>query len=478
MDPGLGRTWLARAPRDGDAGASRSDARRSEDEHGAGAGRSGDARHSPATLLTALQRTAGNRAVALWLQRGGGGTTAAPPQPAPSPRQALDRGLREGTAAAITPLTMPDLQRASDAERITLIEALIRRHLNPREAEAVRRIWASFRPNLTRAAVEHSDLWDRCNARGARIPNSWLGSAGGTRRITQTEQVGGWEYVVRGAYDFRVLVDRVEIRVPINFVPDRGVTVPTATWLGHIRSTWNHFSAVDSADPTRRKRIEFIPSVGGNYHRVRVAAGGGRANAALFYAGDSDAANTIPHEFGHLIGLEDEYERDAADFRRVTGQAPQAGDPARRQRAQQIARDLRAALFQSEGLLEWHTTATGRRRTAVNRVFNTARLPRNYSTPLTRQVATAYRALYRSELTRDIVRQIDRVADDTGFRDWREGVVGVFQFTSGSIMGAPGYQAAPGAAAHDHGAQPRHVRAFAQHVQNALGGRWRPERTH
>ena len=140
----------------------------------------------------------------------------------------------------------------------------------------VRRIWASFRPELTRVAVENSDLFDRCNAQGASMPASWLGPAAGHREVQVTEEVGGWEYGVRGAYDFRVMADRINVRVPIAFSPDRGVTVPVAQWFGFVRATWNHYSAVDQADRTRTKRIEFDPvSSPGGYHSVRVAAGDG-----------------------------------------------------------------------------------------------------------------------------------------------------------------------------------------------------------
>jgi hypothetical protein len=37
------------------------------------------------------------------------------------------------------------------------------------------------------------------------------------------------------------------------------------------------------------------------------------------------SGDTAAHEFGHMVGLEDEYRLTAADYRRLTGTAPPAG---------------------------------------------------------------------------------------------------------------------------------------------------------
>ena len=51
----------------------------------------------------------------------------------------------------------------------------------------------------------------------------------------------------------------------------------------------------------------------------------GRANAGTWYIADTDAADTIAHEFGHLIGLRDEYQLHPGDFRAITGREPDVG---------------------------------------------------------------------------------------------------------------------------------------------------------
>ena len=53
-----------------------------------------------------------------------------------------------------------------------------------------------------------------------------------------------------------------------------------------------------------------------------------RANAGTWYVADTDAANSVPHEFGHLIGLRDEYQLHPGDFRAITGREPDVGSTA------------------------------------------------------------------------------------------------------------------------------------------------------
>jgi len=70
------------------------------------------------------------------------------------------------------------------------------------------------------------------------------------------------------------------------------------------------------------------------------------------------------------------------------------------------------------------------------------------------------------DLIQDLVGVQKTAVDPKGYIYW---TIEAFSYTSGSIMGgAKGLD-------HDHGAQPRHVRRFAQIVQSAYGGNWRPE---
>jgi len=407
-----------------------------------------------------LQRSAGNRAVtdAIGVQRAGPGTVA----PA---RQQLDRALSSMDFVQIA--AVKDFSLATDPERLTMLRALATVHqMGGLESGATKRIWQSFGNRLAVVASEQSMLWDLCQAKGAKLPTSWLGAGQGKRKFDFTEQVGGNVFGGTGAYEYRVKADAIVVTVGMNFKPDRGVTVPTATWFGYITSTWNRFSAVNDADPTQKKRIDFQP-VAGRGHEIQVSAGTGRANAGHYYVGDARATQSVPHEFGHLIGLEDEYERDRADYERVTGERAPAGsgDVAG---ATTIARQLRAALYKEEKVFEWHSTAVRRRMAAVNQVLATHHIVANYQagrTAQTNEVAAQYKNTFGVELSADVMKQVDKSADE--FSNWREQVLGTFQYTNTSIMGDM--------SDHTHPVAARHVRAFSDVVQRLLGGRWTPK---
>lgn len=431
----------------------------------------------------ALQRLAGNAAVQalVAVQRDGpdGGVATAPVDagvPLPggvpeAPREQIDRAVANPDPVTIN--SVSDFGPATDTERLTLLQALVAHGSSESTAtSAMRRIWQSYGDRLPRVASDQSALWERCNVLGANLPESWLGAGAGHVSIEASEQVGSWNYVVRGGFDYRITADKIIVKVGYNFVPDDGVSAPVGTWFDYIRSTWNHYSAVNETDPTQKRIIEFQPTSGSG-HRVQVSAGDGRANAGRYFAGDTRAPVTIPHEFGHHIGLEDEYERDATDYTRVTGEAPQAGsgDTAT---AEPIARRLHDALFLEEELFEWHSTATQRRRAAFDAVMNAERLPVWGNNAKSREVSQAYQRLYGHPITQDLAAQCDTDSfwgTSQAWRDWRESVAASFQYTNTSIMGDM--------SDHTHPVAPRHVRRFATLVQDFLGhGNWNPVQDH
>lgn len=435
---------------------------------------------SPEAQLIRLQRTAGNRAAvaALNVQRDdldggvalpGGLSSETSTERAPDPaRQKIDRALRTMDFLEIDAIT--DFGPATDAERLRMIAALATVHqMIDLERDATRRLWMSFGGRLAVVASEQSVLWDLCQSKGATLPSSWLGTGVGNRTVKVSEQVGANMFGVTGAYEYRVTTDSIVITVGMNFQPDRGVSVPTSTWFGFINSTWNHFSAVNQADPTQRKKIELRP-VTGRGHEIQVSAGTGRANAGHYYAADPRASTAVPHEFGHLIGLEDEYERDRPDYERVTGQRVPAGsgDAAG---ATTIAQGLRNALYLGEKFFEWHSTAKRRRMRAVEAVLAANHIVADYQrgeNPITHEVAQQYRATYGVELSADVAKKVD--GGDDEFSSWREKVVGTFQYTNTSIMGDM--------SEHTHPVAARHVRAFSNLVQGFLGGSWVPMEDH
>ena len=466
----------------------------------------GDPDLGPGVVLH-FQQLAGNRAVsdlvapAVQRESPDGGVLATTPAAAgptdagapaggvqEDPHVQVRRDFSERTVDAVAAVT--DYTVVSDGERLALLELLVAvAPMSPPAAGAARRIWQAF-PDVPLAASDYSAMWERCDVAGAGLPESWLGAGAGHTSFTLEENVHGSDFVAEVAYGYRITRDAITVKVGYTFTPDAGVTVPEAAWFGFIRNTWNHYTAVNQVDRTQMRRIEFQPGPGAD-HAVVVHAGTGRANAGEFYQDDVGAPNTIPHEFGHHIGLEDEYERSAADFRRVAEQDPAApASAADAPDAPGIATDIRGAIMLEEHLFETHGTAVERRMGALNRVMyqhpeliQTA--PTNVGNAKSRAVAAAYKAAYGTELWADIASQIDRNPGESllnttvgNFDDWRETMIGGFQVTSTSIMGMPELAAA-GTPEHDHPVQPRHVRHFAELVQGFLGhGRWVPEADH
>ena len=310
---------------------------------------------------------------------------------------------------------------------------------------------------------------------GGRMARYVQGVAGREVKTRQDEQVGGSVYTVEGGYTYALTPNAIRVSVGMNFRPDRGVTVPVDTWFGYIRDTWNHFSAVNQDNRGEKYAIEFMP-VAGPGHDIQVSDhsddGHNRANAGHYYIQDARLAKSVPHEFGHLIGLEDEYERDAADYQRVAGESPSPGS-GETAKAEAIATGIHDALFDKENLFEWHRTAERRRMTAVNKVLADNHIAANWQggrSDLTREVSIQYAAKYGHEMSVDFRTQVDTDKDE--FNNWREQVLGTFQVTSTSLMGDM-------SADHDHLVAPRHVRAFAGYVQQILGrGHWTPEQDH
>ncbi len=280
------------------------------------------------------------------------------------------------------------------------------------------------------------------------------GSTVGRVERTWSERVGGQTYGMTSRYTWRITDTEIRTTVRIRFVPTRrlrrqGVDpAPTiAFWLAAIQNIWNRFNVVNE-ESGESLAVTFVPlSVrSGADNRVNVHPGSDRADAENWYVDDPDGANTAAHEFGHMIGLEDEYQRDERDYRRLTGEEPPEGETAGTG-ADAIARELHDAL---------HQEAEGDRVSQAQGVINTHNLRQG---EFAQEVAESYRTQFGVGLVTDIV---DRIPDEDEFP-----IVDPFTYATGSIMGEM--------TNHQHPVEPRHLREFVQAVQNARGGTWRAE---
>jgi hypothetical protein len=274
-------------------------------------------------------------------------------------------------------------------------------------------------------------------------PAEYGASEGGQTR----EVVGGKEYVADTALEWQLGGNEMIVTVPINFVG----AAPASRWFSEIRSTWNHFELVNT-DTGERVILTFVPQESSSGYTVTVVDGEGRANEGTWYLGDA-RTTTAPHEFGHMLGLQDEYQVTREHYEGITGQEVPAGDElGGAGTIEDTAFDL---------MYEINNPSTDQPASIYKVVTDNGIHQGEYAQMIKDEYDNSY-----GDLIQDLVAIQNTVEDPKGYLYWS---IEAFSYTSGSIMGgAKGLD-------HDHGAQPRHVRRFAEIVKTAYGGNWRPE---
>jgi peptidoglycan hydrolase-like protein with peptidoglycan-binding domain len=297
------------------------------------------------------------------------------------------------------------------------------------------------------------------------------GSMAGAVERQWTETLGGATYALTGAdasrYSWEIQKNRMLVTVKVNFV---GLPPPGA-WFGYVAPVWNRYMGVETASKkTMPIDFQMIRGAGGDAMTVEVKPGTDRANAGEWYAGDAKAAQTIPHEYGHLIGLQDEYQLHPGDYVRVTGHEPPVGDAAGPGvPAATVATNLRAAMMarNSANALAASVGAGVRAGAFAQQVVQEyAKLPAATvpavaavpgPPPVPGKPAVPLAGDLMADLNNSLPNDIDRYE-----------TIQCFGYTSGSIMGDPGRVKDP----HEHGAQPRHIAEFVAILGRALGGTW------
>jgi peptidoglycan hydrolase-like protein with peptidoglycan-binding domain len=286
-----------------------------------------------------------------------------------------------------------------------------------------------------------------------------------------SEEVGGHTYRMTNAgrggsrYSWEIKTGEILVSAKVNFT---GAAPPSA-WFGHVSRTWNRYKAVrEGTNESLNINFRMVRGSGPDSRSVSVVAppATGRANAGTWYAADRNAARSVPHEFGHLIGLRDEYQLHPGDFREITGREPDVGATAGPAGVTplQIAQNLRAAMLvrnSANALAAVAGVSAGafaQQIVAQYATLGAATVPAVVGPPAQPAVALG------TNLARDLDQSLPNDAD-------RYATIQVLTYTSGSLMGDPGRAPDP----HDHGVQPRHVQEFVDVVAAARGGRWRAE---
>ena len=187
-----------------------------------------------------------------------------------------------------------------------------------------------------------------------------------------------------------------------------------------------------------------------------------RANAGEFYL--VMAADTVPHELGHFLGLEDEYQRFHPGFKRLVGETPIGPLEQIGQTVEEIAADLHGALF-----LDVETTGPMQRwACSQRRALHRRQEPSTQQGTFAQGVMQAYDKASSGTLVEHMRDQLSSVNDDAPIPIAQVQEVpgqSVFSFASRTIMGNPGVLG--GSLPHDHAVEPRHMRGFLEIAQKA-----------
>jgi peptidoglycan hydrolase-like protein with peptidoglycan-binding domain len=288
------------------------------------------------------------------------------------------------------------------------------------------------------------------------------------------ERVEGTEYGGPSKFTWRIHPDRMEITVNIQFL-DNPSHAKVAEWKRLIHDTWSAFNFVDPADEATQIPLEFVVGSGTPDAQVHVVVDPpdttpGRSNASNWHTGD-DRAGLAPHEFGHLIGLQDEYNQLAEHYVETTGHEAFTGGTTGDAEPDQIAQEMRAAVTDVD------PTQRGPKAKAV--VTNHGLVQGGFA----QRVAAAYKALFAPDLqredlnlgtgTRAVVADPDaEIATDIAARIPSQSgdetaATEPFLYSNSSVMGTMG-----SVDSHDHPVATRHVRHFLELFRQNRPGNW------
>jgi peptidoglycan hydrolase-like protein with peptidoglycan-binding domain len=356
----------------------------------------------------------------------------------------------------------------------------VNRKFDAATRSAVREFQGSRTPPLTVNGRANTATWTALDAVAGPVTV-------GREEFEWAERVEGEYAVGTTRFTWRLHPDKFEVTVNIRFTGAPAHPMVTQ-WRNDIRTVWNRFKLIDDDHPGTSLNLEFVPGTGTpadatvQVHVTPAGAAAGRSDAGNFHTGDT-RQGLAPHEFGHLIGLMDEYNQGPEQETIVTGEQPFTGAidaPVDASGAQvqpaTIAGEIRAAVTSSP--------AGQRGNKARNVVVTKYGLTQG---AFSQRVAVAYETanagnMLRSDWnatqgTHNVADTPGTIANDMSARipGWTSpetDAVEPFLYSNRSLMGTMDSLANP-VNEHDHPIAERHVRHFARLVARNRPGNWR-----
>jgi len=322
---------------------------------------------------------------------------------------------------------------------------------------------------LKKTGVADQTTWDELDKVGT--------VSSGTRQFESTQICEGMLTGGTAKYAWQVTQDnKLVITVKINFTGEKKHP-RVARWLQDIKDVWNGFKAVEEGG-VHEYDIVFNPVVSSSGHKVKVckptkADPTPRSDSANWYVNDP-RKGLAPHEFGHLVGLDDEYNRPEEQYVVTTGQEPKVGQfkSTTGKTSSQVAELIHNAIVATDGQPGEDVAAA---------IANVVKAEQLCQGSFTRLVAQRYETAYGFEGRRDITRYFalkskgqwtsDLTEATEPFSESNTSIMGTMEsITDDSATGADLAALPP----HEHPVQPRHLRSFTDLLKLAMPGtRWK-----
>jgi hypothetical protein len=273
----------------------------------------------------------------------------------------------------------------------------------------------------------------------------------------QQHMTEGATTTVQGRFNYTLTEDGLEVDVGAKFTPAAGVNVPLDTWNSQIAATWNSFWITEPGGRSIDLQMH-LRNDSGESREIRVVPNANpaaygypdRANAGMWYP--LMPPSTAPHEFGHLIGLPDEYQRTADDFQAITGETKAGPENGSGATETEIATELHTALT----VPDVAQRSPGATTVLRNRGLISGGRPQQGV--FAQAVMTAYNDAYGADTPNQLLPVLQGLPAGT---NWT--LMTVFSFASGTVMGNP---EVVGVGEHEHPVEPRHLREFKSIVKN------------